>query len=63
MLCGIDLQKSNYGNIYYVNCFYCIGDYKRLMVLPNYYDSDIQGGILTMSKIHRSRRVFFDFHN
>lgn len=50
MICGIDLQKSNYGNVYYVNFFFCIGDYKSTSDYPSYYESDIKGRIIVMSK-------------
>jgi len=50
LLCGIELSKSNYGNAYYVDVFYCIGDYRDVVDLPVYYDSDIQDRILAMSK-------------
>ena len=50
LLCGMDLQKSNYGNVYYVNFFYFIGDYSASTILPTHYESDIQGRILAMSK-------------
>lgn len=29
LLCGIDLQKSNYGDVYYVNYYYFIGEFKK----------------------------------
>ena len=50
LVCGIDLQKSNYGNVYYVNFFFCIGDYKSTSDYPSYYESDIKGRIIVMSK-------------
>lgn len=50
LLCGIELSKSNYGNEYYVDFFYCIGDYGDVVELPVYYDSDIEERILAMSK-------------
>lgn len=50
LLCGIELSKSNYGNEYYVDFFYCIGDYGDVVELPGYYDSDIDERILAMSK-------------
>ncbi len=53
LLCGICLQKSNYGSVYYVNYYYCIGDFSDSAVVPTYYDSDIQGRILSMSKKHK----------
>ena len=50
VLCGISLQKSNSGRYYYINYFYCIGDYKSSKKLPSIYDSDITGRICVMSK-------------
>lgn len=50
LLCGIELSKSNYGNEYYVDFFYCIGDYGDVVELPVYYDSDIEERIIAMSK-------------
>lgn len=50
LLCGIYLQKSNYGEIYYVNYFYCLGLYDNSTVFPTQYESDIDGRILAMSK-------------
>lgn len=50
LLCGIDLQKSNFGNQYYINFFYCLGDYQNQSVFPTYYDSDIDARIIVMSK-------------
>ena len=50
LLCGIDLQKSNYGNEYYVNYYYFIGDFKKVTNYPTHYESDIQGRVSVMSK-------------
>ena len=50
LLCGIDLQKSNFGNQYYINFFYSLGDYQNQSVFPTYYDSDIDARIIVMSK-------------
>ena len=50
LLCGIELSKSNYGNEYYVDFFYCIGDYSEVSELPVYYDCDIEERISAMSK-------------
>ena len=30
LLCGIDLQKSNYGDVYYVNYYYFIGEFEAI---------------------------------
>lgn len=50
LLCGIDLQKSNYGEVYYVNYYYFIGDFENIANYPPPYESDIQGRITVMSK-------------
>ena len=50
LLCGIDLQKSNYGSIYYVNYQYFIGDFEHSTNYPTHYDSDVFGRIIVMSK-------------
>lgn len=55
ILCGMDLQRSDYGSIYYVNFFFCIGDYKSSTVFPTYYESDVDGRILVMSKTQRNK--------
>lgn len=50
LLCGVDLQKSNYGNIYYVNYYYFIGNFENNEDYPTYYESDIQGRFSVLSK-------------
>lgn len=50
LLCGIDLQKSNFGNKYYINFYYFIGSYQNPTVFPSCYDSDIQSRIVVMSR-------------
>lgn len=50
LLCGIYLQKSNYGDIYYVNYCYFIGEFKDIINYPTHYESDIQERVLAMSK-------------
>ena len=50
VLCGICLQKSNYGDVYYVNYCYFIGDFEGVKKYPTYYESDIQSRVLAMSK-------------
>ncbi|MBQ6932419.1 MAG: DUF4304 domain-containing protein [Clostridia bacterium] len=41
VLCGISLQKSGYGNAYYINYFFCLGDFSNEKDYPLLYDSDI----------------------
>ncbi len=52
LLCAIDLQKSNYGDVYYVNYSYFIGEYETATKYPapTLYDCDIIGRIAVMSK-------------
>ena len=47
ILCGIFLQKSNFGEIYYVNyCFHIC--FSQENIVPSYYDMDIDGGRITV---------------
>lgn len=50
LLCGIDLQKSNYGDVYYINYYYFLGDFENITNYPTHYESDIQGRIAVMSR-------------
>ena len=50
VLCGIELQKSNYGNRYYVNYYFFIGNFNIAIEYPERYDLDVQGRIVVMSK-------------
>ncbi len=50
LLCGINLQKSNYGDVYYVNYYYFIGNFENVANYPTHYESDIHGRIVVMSK-------------
>lgn len=59
LLCGMELSKSNYGNEYYVEFFYCIGDYSDVVELPGYCDSDIEERILAMSKTKTVHGKYF----
>lgn len=44
------MQKSNYGDVYYVNYFYFIGEFKNITDYPTPYESDIEGRITVMSR-------------
>lgn len=59
LVCGIELSKSNYSNEYYVDFFYCIGDYHMVSELPVYYDSDVEERILVMSKTKTVQGRYF----
>ena len=50
LLCGIDLQRSNFGDVYYVNFYYFIGQFENVTHYPTHYESDIQERIIVMSK-------------
>ena len=50
LLCGIYLQKSNYGDLYYVNYCFFIGEFEGVKNYPTHYESDIQERFLAMSK-------------
>ena len=50
LLCSIDLQKSNYGDVYYVNYNFFIDDFSNTNIYPTHYESDIEGRIIVMSK-------------
>ena len=50
LLCGIELQKSNFGNSYYINYYFFLGKFDNTKAYPICYDFDVQGRILAMSK-------------
>ena len=50
VLCGIYLQKSDYGTVYYIDYCYFIGDFADSENYPGYRESDSQGRIMVMSK-------------
>ncbi len=50
LLCEIDLQKSNFGDEYYINYGYYIGSYTDETNYPSIYDTDIEERIIVMSK-------------
>ena len=58
ILCGMVLTKSNFGPCYYVDVFYCIGDYREVSELPRYGDSDIGLRIIVMSKQQMKGKTF-----
>lgn len=49
-MCGIDLQKSNYADVYYVNYYYFIGEFDDITGYPTHCESDIHGRITVMSR-------------
>lgn len=50
LLCGMDLQKSRFGEVYYINFCYFIGNFENTKVYPTFYECDIHGRITVMSK-------------
>ena len=50
VMCCINLQKSNYGDIYYVNFYFFVDDYRDCKNYPTHYDADVYGRIKAMSK-------------
>ena len=50
LLCRINLQKSNYGNVYYVNYQYFIGDFDDSINYSSLEECDIEGRIIVLSK-------------
>lgn len=58
LMCGIDLQKSNYGDVYYVNFYYFIGEYS-VLDFPSPYNSDVEERIIVMSKTQTVRGKCF----
>ena len=50
ILCELDLQKSNFGALYYINYLFFVGTHNPLEYLPSIYEFDIQGRIGVMSK-------------
>lgn len=43
VLCGIFLQKSDYGDVYYINyCYHILSPQDT--TIPSYYDMDMDGG-------------------
>lgn len=50
ILCGIDLQKSNFGNTYYVNVYLFVKSFVEKDLYPTYLEADFCGRIIVMSK-------------
>lgn len=50
ILCGIDLQKSNFGKVYYINVNFFIKGFNEKFPYPTCYDADIDGRMSVMSK-------------
>lgn len=51
LLCEIDLQKSNFGDEYYINYGYYIGSYTDETNYPSIYDTDIEERIIVMDNL------------
>lgn len=50
ILCGVDLQKSNFGNTYYVNVCFFVKSYIGKDKYPSYLEADFYRRIMVMSK-------------
>ena len=50
LLCGIELQKSDYSNSYYINYYFFLGKFDDTSDYPVCYELDVQGRIVAMSK-------------
>lgn len=50
LLCGIELQSSNYSNSYYINFYFFLGKFDDISNYPTCYDLDVQGRLTVMSK-------------
>ena len=59
VMSGIRLQKSDFGEEYYVNFYFFIGDFQGVStsLYPTHYDSDVYGRIPVMSKTQRDRHT------
>lgn len=57
VLSGIKLQKSDYSDSYYVNCYFFIGNFEDISKAsyPTNYDYDIRFRILVMSKTQKCK--------
>ena len=59
LLCGIYLQKSM-SEAFYVNFYYCIGEYNDKKMYPKIYDSDISRRVVVWSKDTFKGEHFWD---
>ena len=59
LLCGIELQNSNYSNSYYINYYFFLGKFDDTSDYPVCYDLDIQGRMVAMSKTQTVRGKHF----
>ena len=57
--CGLYLQKSNYGKIYYVNYYFFVESNLQGDEYPSRYDFDLQGRIHVMSKTLKYKEQCF----
>jgi len=60
VLCGIALQKSNYGACYYVEYNFFIGKYDDPSHYPSHYEADIYHRIAVLSKDTINGKHFMD---
>lgn len=48
--CGVYLQRSSYGKVYYFNYYYFL-DNSNAKLFPQYFEADVYGRITVLSKI------------
>ena len=59
LLCGIELQKSNYSSSYYINYYFFLCKFDDTNEYPVCYDFDVQGRIVAMSKTQTVSGKYF----
>lgn len=62
VMSGIQLQKSNYGEEYYVNFYFFIGNFEGISSAsyPTNYEYDVYGRIIVMSKKQKYKGDYFE---
>ena len=56
VMSSIELQKSNYGEEYYVNFYFYIGNVSSSLY-PTLYEADVYGRIIVMSKKQNTKEI------
>ena len=59
VMSSIELQKSNYGEEYYVNFYFYIGNVSSSLY-PTLYEADVYGRIIVMSKKQKYKGDYFE---
>ena len=55
--CGVYLQRSYYGKVYYFNYYYFL-DNSDVKVFPQYFEADVYGRITVLSKIKENNSYY-----